>query len=63
MDLILHWLRCREAQQQFCVYWAPEYNNWANYSTKHHPPIYHESKGPLFTGTAQKIYQTFLANF
>ena len=22
-DLLLHWLRCREAQQQYSFYWAP----------------------------------------
>ena len=42
MDLRLHWLRCRESRQQFRFYWAPGSNNWAEYSTKHHPPIYHE---------------------
>lgn len=48
MDLRYHWLRSREAQQQFRYYWAPGQDNWADYSTKHHPPIYHESKRPRF---------------
>jgi hypothetical protein len=43
MDLRFWWLKCREAQQQFRFYWAPGRNNWGDYSTKHHPPIYHES--------------------
>ena len=50
MDLRYHWLRSREAQQQFRYYWAPGQDNWADYSTKHHPPIYHESKRAQFAG-------------
>ena len=37
MDLRFHCLRCCEARQQFRFYWAPVSNNWAGYSTKHHP--------------------------
>ena len=43
MDLRFWWLKCREAQQQFRFYWAPGRDNWGDYSTKHHPPIYHAS--------------------
>jgi hypothetical protein len=50
MDLRLHWLRCREAQGQFRVYWAKGVDNWGDYHTKHHPPIYHESKRGQFAG-------------
>ena len=39
MDLIFHWLIFREAQQQFRFYWATGSKNWADYSTKYHPPI------------------------
>ena len=52
MDLRLHWLRCREAQGQFRIYWAPGVDNWADYSTKHHPPIYHLSKRSQFAAPA-----------
>ena len=48
MDLRYHWLRCRQSQNQFRFYWAPGQQNWADYHTKHHPPIYHESHRPLF---------------
>ena len=61
MDLRLHWLRCRESQQQFIFYWAHGSNNWDDYSTKHNPPIYHKSKHPLFVGAAQQLHQTLLA--
>ena len=62
MDLIFHWLRCCEEQQQFRFYCAPGSNNRANYITKHHPPIYHESNCPLFAGAAQRLYQDLLAH-
>ena len=54
MDLRLHWLRCREAQGQFRFYWAPGPDNWGDYSTKHHPPIYHISQRPQFSGMVSK---------
>ena len=38
MDRRLHWLRCREAQDQFRYYWESGSLNWGDYSTKHHPP-------------------------
>ena len=54
-ELWLHWLIRREAQQQFRFYWDPGSKNWADYSNKHHPTIYHESKRPLFSGAAHKL--------
>ena len=50
MDLRLHWLRCREAQGQFRVFWAPGTENWADYYTKHFAAIHHESQRPIFAG-------------
>ena len=52
MDLRLHWLRCQEAQKQFRFYWDKGPNNWGDYHTKQHPPVYHEAKRPLFAGCA-----------
>ena len=43
MDRRLHWLRRREAQSQFRYYWASGNLNLGDYSTKHHPPLYHKS--------------------
>ena len=43
-DLHLNWLRCREAQVQFRIYWDKGPNNNSDYSAKHHPNIYHETK-------------------
>ena len=43
-DMKLLWLRDREPQEQFRYYWAPGSENEGDYSTKHHPPIYHQAK-------------------
>ena len=41
MDMRFHWLRDREAQGQFRIYWRPGGTNLADYYTKHHPPAHH----------------------
>ena len=43
-DLRLNWLRCRESQGQFRIYWDKGPNNKGDYSTKHRLIIYHETK-------------------
>ena len=43
MEMRFYWLRCCAAQYQFRFYWDPGGLNWDNYSTKHHPPLYHEA--------------------
>jgi hypothetical protein len=50
MDMRLWWLRCRGSQKQFCYYWDAGSKNWADYSTKHHPNIYHEALRPTHAG-------------
>jgi hypothetical protein len=47
MDLRLWWLHCQESQQQFRYYWDKSSHNWADYHTKHHPPIYHKANRPI----------------
>ncbi len=46
MDMRFHWLRCRDAQGQFCYYWRPGTQNLADYFTKHHPATHHKSVRP-----------------
>ena len=41
MDMRFHWLRDRESQGQFKIYWRPGKTNLADYFTKHHPPLHH----------------------
>ncbi len=43
MDMHFHWLRCCNAQGQFCYYWRPGTQNLADYFTKHHPTSHHKS--------------------
>ena len=50
MDMHLWWLRCRYSQEHFRYYWAPGNQNLAEYSTKHHPPVYHLTHQPTHTG-------------
>ena len=57
MDLRYHWLRCRAAQDQLRFYWGKGSINPGDYSTNHQPPVYHESKRPLFVGVATRLYQ------
>jgi hypothetical protein len=47
MDLRLWWLCFRESQQRFRCYWDKGSHKWADYHTKHHPPIYHKAKRPI----------------
>ena len=61
IDLRLHWLHCQEAQIQFCSYWDKGPNNWGDYHTKQNPPIYHESKRPLFAGCDQILLHVLRA--
>jgi hypothetical protein len=46
MGMRLWWLQCRGSQNQFRYYWDAGSKNWANYSIKHHPDIYHEAHRP-----------------
>ncbi len=41
MDMRFHWLRDREAQEQFRIYWCPGSTNLADYFTKHYAPAHH----------------------
>ncbi len=37
----MDWLKCREAQEQFQIYWQPGKAHLADYFTKHHAPAHH----------------------
>ena len=43
MDMRFHWLRDRECQEQFRIYWRPGKSNYADYWTKHHPAKHHQA--------------------
>jgi hypothetical protein len=41
MDMRFYWLKDREAQKQFKIYWRAGKLNRGDYYTKHHPAIHH----------------------
>jgi hypothetical protein len=41
MGMRYNWLRDREAQGQFNIYWRPDATNMADYFMKHHAPAHH----------------------
>jgi hypothetical protein len=43
MEMRFNWLRDRECQRQFRIYWRPGKMNYANYWTKHHPESHHKN--------------------
>ena len=43
MDMRFHWLKDRECQEQFRIYWRPGRLNYADYWTKHHPAAHHQN--------------------
>ena len=48
MYMRFHWLRCRDAQDQFRYYWRPGSQNWADYWTKNFPASRHINMRPEF---------------
>jgi hypothetical protein len=63
MDMRFHWLRCHNAQGQFCYYWRPGTQNLADYFTKHHPTSHHKSIHPTILTPANdpkytKLFKT-----
>ena len=56
MDMRLWWLQYRHSQEHFRYYWSPGKQNLADYSTNHHPPLYHLSHRPTHKG--YKIHAT-----
>jgi hypothetical protein len=41
LEMRLNWLKCRDSQGQFRIFWDKGSHNLADYHTKHHPPEYH----------------------
>ncbi len=57
MDMRFHWLRCREAQDQYRFYWRPGTQNLADYWTKHHPASHHKTFWPqILTSSKNKSF-------
>jgi hypothetical protein len=61
MDMIFHWLRCRDAQGQFSCNWRPGTQNLADYRTKHHPESHHTAFRPqILTSPSDPEYTKLL---
>ena len=43
-----YWLKCRQQQKQFDIYWDNGKNNFADYFTKHHSPSHHKVVRPIY---------------
>ena len=43
MDMRFHWLRDRECQKQFRIYWRRGKLNYVDYCTKHHAALHHKN--------------------
>ena len=50
-----HWLRDRSTQSQLQVYWDHGSNNYADYFTKHHAPLYHRLMRPKYIQMANLL--------
>ena len=48
IDMRFYWLKCRQAQEQFKIYWVPGKINFANYFTKFHSPAHHKAVQPIY---------------
>jgi hypothetical protein len=48
MDQHFHWLKCRDAQRQFCYIWYKGILNRADYASKHHAPKHHQQVRPSY---------------
>eukprot|EP00804_Cyclotella_cryptica_P031355 CCRYP_012174-RA/>CCRYP_012174-RA protein AED:0.49 eAED:0.49 QI:0/-1/0/1/-1/0/1/0/82 len=55
MDMSFRWLRCQENQKQFCTYWHAGTTNLADYVTKHHPSIHHQSVCHIYLTKPTKL--------
>ena len=47
IDMRFYWLKCRQQQQQFDIYWDNGKNNFADYFTKHHSSSHHKAVRPI----------------
>jgi hypothetical protein len=59
MDMRFYWIKDRQQQGQFRLYWASGSTNRGDYFTKHHSPAHHRIMRPhyMHTPTAQELKQ------
>ena len=54
-DMRFFWMRCKEPQKMFRVYWRPGTTNLADYQTKHHPAAHHRNVQAEFLTTSEVV--------
>ena len=54
MDMCYHWIKDRQNQQQFQVYWRPGTENNADYYSKHFNDIEHRKRRPKYVNHLQE---------
>ena len=47
-DMRFYWMRCKESQKMFCIFWRSGTTNLADYFMKHHPAAHHRNVQPEF---------------
>jgi hypothetical protein len=55
IDMRFYWLKDRECQMQFKVFWKPGKENEGDYFTKHHPPSHHRRVRPTYLQVASNV--------
>ena len=61
-DMRYHWLRDRQTQQQFQIYWEKGINNDADYFTKHHATSHHRAQRAKYVRDKIKACINFLCS-
>ena len=49
------WMRCKESQKMFSVYWRPGTTNIVDYFTRHHPAAHHRNVRPEFLPESELV--------
>jgi hypothetical protein len=55
MNMRFHWLCCRTNEKQFCTYCQVGSTNLADYVTKHHQTIHHQTIRTLYLTAQTKV--------
>ena len=58
MDMRFYWLRDRETQKQFKIYWRAGVLNLADYFTKHHCAAHHKRMRPVYLTPQEALRRT-----
>ena len=61
-DMNLHWLRDKEAQKYFKIFWEKGSGNGGDYFTKHHPTIHHRSQRGRYVRDALNMLSNNIAS-